>query len=287
MLAHWKHDLNPFIIQFSENFGIRWYGMAYVLGILLGGWLIMRWQRQGRVPLTRGEVLDFVMVAAIGMLVGGRLGFFVFYQWPQFVREPWVVFYLPRGGMASHGGLLGLALATWIYARLKGRSWLVLVDTLAVVTPIGVIAGRIANFINGELWGRPTEMPWGVIFPNTPEVGGVIVARHPSQLYAAFLEGVVVLAVLLWVHQRHRRPGLTLGIGLAVYGIARFVDEFWREPNAGYDLYFGWMTKGQALTIPLLLAAACLIVYALRRPPQPDAYRPKSADPGPRGGEEA
>jgi phosphatidylglycerol:prolipoprotein diacylglycerol transferase len=106
-----------------------------------------------------------------------------------------------------------------------------------------------------------------------------MVAPHPSQLYGAFLEGIVVLAVLLWVHRRHRRPGLTLGIGLVVYGIARFVDEFWREPNAGYDLYFGWMTKGQALTIPLLLAAACLIAYAMRQPPQPDAYQPKPADP--------
>jgi phosphatidylglycerol:prolipoprotein diacylglycerol transferase len=278
MFAYWKHDLDPFIIEFWENFGIRWYGVAYVLGILAAGWIIFRWQRRGRVPLSRGEVLDFLMVAAVGMLIGGRLGYFVFYEWDRLVTAPWTVLNMMSGGMASHGGLIGFAIAVGIYARLKRRSFLVLSDVLAAVTPIGVIAGRIANFINGELWGRPTNVPWAVIFPN-PAAGNV--PRHPSQLYAAFLEGVVVLAVLMWLHPRHRRPGLTLGVGFLVYGIARFVDEFWREPNTGYELYFGWMTKGQALTIPLLLLSAWLIYHAFRHPPQPEAYLPpKSSSRG-------
>jgi phosphatidylglycerol:prolipoprotein diacylglycerol transferase len=274
LLAHWEHNLNPFIIRFTDQLGIRWYGMAYVLGILVGGWLILRWQRQGRVPLTRNEVLDFLVVAAIGMLVGGRLGYFVFYEWDGLVSRPWEALNILKGGMASHGGLMGFAVSVGVYARMKRRDFLVLSDLLAVVTPIGVIAGRIANFINGELCGRPTDVPWAVIFKHAPLVNGVQVPRHPSQLYAAFLEGVLVLAVLLWVHPRHRRPGLTLGVGFCVYSIARFVDEFWREPNPGYELYFGWMTKGQALTVPLLLLAAWLIWHAMRHPPRPEAYRP-------------
>jgi phosphatidylglycerol:prolipoprotein diacylglycerol transferase len=275
MFAYWKHNWDPFIIEFWEGFGIRWYGMAYVFGILVGGWLIFRWQRQGRVPLTHNEVFDFLMVAAVGMLMGGRLGYFVFYEWDRLLTAPWSVLNMMSGGMASHGGLIGFAIAVGTYASWKRRSFLVLSDMLAAVTPIGVIAGRIANFINGELWGRPTTVPWAVIFRHeAAKVDGVMVPRHPSQLYAAFLEGVVVLAILMWVHPRHRRPGLTLGVGFLAYGIARFVDEFWREPNLGYDLYFGWMTKGQALTIPLLLLSACLIYNAFRRPPQPDAYLP-------------
>jgi phosphatidylglycerol:prolipoprotein diacylglycerol transferase len=275
MFAYWKHNLDPFIIEFWEGFGIRWYGMAYVFGILVGGWLIYRWQRQRRVPLTHKEVLDFLMVAAVGMLLGGRLGYFVFYEPVRLAAAPWSVLNVMSGGMASHGGLIGFAIAVGLYAWWKQRSFLVLSDTLAAVTPIGVIAGRIANFINGELWGRPTNVPWAVIFPHpAAAVDGVAVPRHPSQLYAAFLEGVVVLAILMWVHPRHRRPGLTLGVGFLAYGIARFVDEFWREPNTGYELYFGWMTKGQALTIPLLLISACLIFFAFRRPPQPEAYLP-------------
>jgi phosphatidylglycerol:prolipoprotein diacylglycerol transferase len=275
MFAYWEHNWSPFIIEFWEGFGIRWYGMAYVFGIVVGGWLIFRWQRQGRVPLTHKEVFDFLMVAAVGMLMGGRLGYFVFYEWDRLLTAPWSVLNMMGGGMASHGGLIGFAIAVGFYAWWKRRSFLVLSDVLAAVTPIGVIAGRIANFINGELWGRPTTVPWAVIFPHrAARVDGVAVPRHPSQLYAAFLEGVVVLAILMWVHPRHRRPGLTLGAGFLAYSIARFVDEFWREPNLGYELYFGWMTKGQALTIPLLLFSAFLIYHAFRRPPRPDAYLP-------------
>jgi phosphatidylglycerol:prolipoprotein diacylglycerol transferase len=278
LLAHWRHNLNPFIIEFGGGFGIRWYGVAYVLGILLAMWLIGRWQRRGQVPLTQGEVLDFIMVVAIGMLIGGRLGYFVFYDWDNLISRPWQLFNITSGGMASHGGVIGMTLAVVIYARVKGRSCFVLGDILAVAIPIGIFAGRVANFINGELWGRPSNVGWAVVFPGAPTVGGLEVPRHPSQLYAAVLEGVVLFAVLLWVHPRHRRPGLTVGICFAVYGLARFVDEFWREPNTGYELYFGWMTKGQALTVPLFIFAAWLIYRALRHPPRPDAYLPPPPD---------
>lgn len=266
---HWVHDLNPFVWQIYGEWGIRWYGVAYLVGILLGVWLIARWRKAGRVPLLPGEPSEFVMVVAIGMLVGGRLGYCILYAWPALVANPLMVFDVLHGGMASHGGMVGIIVGLYGYARWKKRNFLVLSDALAVVAPMGIIAGRIANFINGELWGRPSNVPWAVIFPRAD-----MQPRHPSQLYAAFLEGVVVLVVGLLVHARHRRPGLSAGAMLATYSLARFIDEFWREPDAGYALFFGWMSKGQAFTLPVLALGVGLIVFAMRRPPRPEAYLP-------------
>lgn len=276
LLSHWEHNLNPFILRIWGEFGIRWYGVSYLVGILLGVWLIARWRKAGRVPLLPGEASEFVFVVAIGMMIGGRLGYCLLYTPTEFFTHPWMVFNLTRGGMASHGGMLGIVAGLYYYARRNGRNFLVLSDALAVAAPMGVIAGRIANFINGELWGRPSNVPWAVIFPRSVPLGAehLAVPRHPSQLYAAFLEGVVVLAVGLWVHARHRRPGLSAGTVLVTYSFARFIDEFWREPDEGYALWFGWMSKGQAYTFPVLALGTYLIVRALRRPPQPEAYLP-------------
>lgn len=253
------------------RFGVRWYGVAYLLGLILGVWLLDRWRRADRLPLKKNELTDFAISLFLGIMIGGRLGFCFFYAPHMTFTNPLFVFKVWHGGMSSHGGMVGLAVACVWFARSRARKPLVLVDAVGAVAAIGVIAGRIANFINGELWGRPTKVPWAVIFPRAPLVDGEMVPRHPSQLYAAALEGVLVLTVALIVHRRHRRPGLTLGVVLCVYSLARFIDEFWRAPADGI-LYFGWMSKGQLLTIPVVLVGAWLLTHSLSRPPEPDAY---------------
>ena len=176
--------------------------------------------------------------------------------------------------MASHGGILGIALGTLLFAYRRHRNFWVLGDQIAAIAPLGIALGRIANFINGELWGRPGDVPWAVIFPDAPRIGGQMVARHPSQLYAAFLEGFLLLILLLPINARHRKPGLTGACFLVFYGIGRFVGEFWREPDVGQPIYFGWMSKGQAFTIPVLAAGLVLLVITLRQKPKPEAYEP-------------
>ena len=273
-MEYWVHDLDPFLIRFWGDVGIRWYGLAYILGFALAWWLVRRWSDQGRLPISRQGVADFVLYAAIAMIVGGRLGYCLFYyQTPEhgamiaFLRDPLVLFRMWEGGMASHGGIAGLFFGTWLYCRMRKVPFMVMGDTVAATAGIGVAMGRLANFINGELWGRTTEVPWAVIFPAAgPE------PRHPSQLYAMGLEGLLMLTVALSVHHFHRRPGLTGAAALITYSFGRFIGEFMRQPDPGYALYFGWMSKGQALTLPLFAVAVTLLVYAWRQGPKPEAY---------------
>jgi phosphatidylglycerol:prolipoprotein diacylglycerol transferase len=274
LFAYWVHDLDPFILRVYGEFGIRWYGAAYLLGMVAGYWLLTRFQAQRRLPLRRNEILDFVIVAAVAMMVGGRLGHSLLYNWPAVQANPLVIFQIWNGGMASHGGMIGFLVGIGLFARWRKRSFLVLLDAIVAVGPIGVIAGRIANFINGELWGRPTTVAWAVIFPKAPLIDGVNLPRHPSQLYAVVLEGVAVLATVMILHPRHRRPGLTTGAGAVVYSVGRFVGEFYREPDEGYGLFFGWMSKGQLYTLPLMALGIGLVIYALTRAPRPNAYLP-------------
>lgn len=294
----WVHDLDPFLWRISGEFGLRWYGLAYLAGIALGAWLLHRWRQRDRLPLRRGELQDFVFIVGVSMVLGGRLGYCLFYQpelWITFGGgfPWWGVLRVMDGGMASHGGILGLAAGTWWWAHRHGRSAAVLADAVAVAAPIGVICGRLANFINGELWGRPCDpgLPWAVVFPaethppaTTPEALATLPARHPSPLYAAVLEGVIPLLIALPFHARHRRAGLSLALVLALYAIGRFVGEFWREPDLGqpgspgHDFILGFMTKGQALTVPILAIAALIAWWAWRRGPGPERYRVAEPD---------
>jgi phosphatidylglycerol:prolipoprotein diacylglycerol transferase len=215
----------------------------------------------------------------------------LFYNYTDFFHNPLTFFLLWKGGMSSHGGILGLIFGTWLYARRHAKSWLVLLDLIAVTGPMGIALGRIANFINGELWGRVTTVPWAVRFPhavmeydfyNKSVTHQMQIAhalpRHPSQLYAAFLEGFLVLAILMPIHARHRRPGLTGGLFCILYGCGRFIDEFFREPDVGQPgapgipAILGFMSKGQAYTLPLIAIGIGLSVWALSRPPRPDLY---------------
>ncbi len=297
--AHWVHDLSPFIIRFGDNWGIRWYGMAYLAGLVWGYWMLVRWAKMNRSPVAPHEIQDFVLYGGLGMIIGGRLGYCVGYGLHEWLAHPLYVFMLWKGGMASHGGMIGLFAGTWLYARKTGKSLGVLIDLASVTGPMGVALGRIANFINGELWGRVSDVPWAVIFPGEidPPPGipeervhawqqahwYLAQPRHPSQLYAACVEGLFVLAILMPLHARHRRPWLTTGCFCVLYSIGRFVDEFFREPDAGQPgspgvpAILGFMSKGQAYTIPFFIVGVAITVWALRRPPRPDLYLPPSS----------
>ncbi len=250
---------------------IRWYALAYIVGLLLAIFHAKRVLRQPRYfapgkPFMPPHALDdFMLWAMLGVVAGGRLGYVLFYAPQHFLQNPADIFAVWRGGMSFHGGFIGVLVATWLFARRRGIPFLRLLDITAAATPIGLFLGRIANFINAELWGRPTDMPWGVIFPGAgPE------PRHPSQLYEAALEGIVLFVILhLMVRSGAlRRPGLIAGAFTAGYGVARFIVEFFREPDRhiGY-LAGGWLTMGMLLSLPLVALGGWLMWRALRQPP--------------------
>jgi phosphatidylglycerol:prolipoprotein diacylglycerol transferase len=293
MAEHLIADFSPFVpglgpydIGPLRDVGIRWYGLAYLAGLVCGYFLVRRWCDAGRAPLRREEIQDFVLFSGLGMIIGGRVGYCLLYGWSELVADPLYLFRVWDGGMASHGGIAGLVAGMWWFAHKRERSFLVLGDILAAGGPLGVGFGRLANFINGELWGRPSEVPWAVIFPKSapvPENAPLAVQianavpRHPSQLYAAVLEGFLLFAVLMWIHARHRRPGFTGAWFLILYGVGRFVGEFFREPDRGQPVFFGWMSKGQLYTLPMLVGGIALLIWVTRRPPRPDLYAAPAA----------
>jgi phosphatidylglycerol---prolipoprotein diacylglyceryl transferase len=262
---YWIDQLNPWVVRFGDGFGIRWYGLAYLAGFLLAGWILSRWARKGRLPIREDEVITFILRAALGVIIGGRLGYCLFYNLHEVMHRPLEVFAVWHGGMASHGGIAGLIIAIWLFARQRGVSPLPLLDAAAATGPVGIALGRIANFVNGELWGRPATVPWAVIFPQAPLVNGLQVPRHPSQLYAAGIEGILVFLIALWVFERSSRPGFTTATVLVAYGTGRFIDEFWRQPDVGQPVYWGWMSKGQLLTIPMIVIGILWLLHSRRR----------------------
>jgi phosphatidylglycerol:prolipoprotein diacylglycerol transferase len=240
---------------------IHWYGLMYLFGIGGAWWLARR--RAYRFGLTGAQVDDLAFYVAVGLVIGGRFGYVLFYNLPVFLHDPLAVFRVWEGGMSFHGGLLGaLAGAGWC-ARRHALDFFRLTDLGAPLVPIGLLAGRIGNFINGELWGKATDLPWGMIFP-----GGGPVPRHPSQLYEALLEGVLLFAVLNLFVLRSRPRMAPTGLFLLAYGVCRFAVEFVREPDAqlGY-LAGGWLTMGMTLTLPMVVAGGALLVQAYRRAP--------------------
>ena len=274
-------DISPEIVTLSlggYEFAIRWYAMAYLVGLLLGWWLVQHLMRRpalwgGQAPMQPGQVEALLTWIILGVVLGGRLGYILFYQPSYYMQNPAEILVLWRGGMSFHGGFAGVILAAWIWAGAQGVPRLRLADALAVVASIGLGLGRVANFINAELWGRPTEAPWGVVFP------GEVVARHPSQLYEAALEGVLLFVLLLVLVARGglRRPGLVFGVFLAGYGAARMFVEHFREADAQFitpDNPLGhviggpvWgLSMGQVLSLPMLLVGLGFIACALRRP---------------------
>ncbi|MDX1519470.1 MAG: prolipoprotein diacylglyceryl transferase [Gammaproteobacteria bacterium] len=236
---------------------IRWYGICYIVGILAAWWLMNRRIRLPHYDWTREQVADLVFYATIGIIIGGRLGSVLFYNLPYYLEHPLDILKIWQGGMAFHGGLLGVILAVWIYTKHIGKSFFAATDLMAPMVPIGLGAGRIGNFINGELWGRITDMPWGMVFPQASPPG---VPRHPTQLYEAFLEGLVLFIILWWFSSRPRPLMSVSGLFLLLYGLFRFGVEFFREPDAhiGY-LAFDWLTMGQVLSMPMMLLGGYLL----------------------------
>ena len=259
---------DPVLVSIGP-FPIRWYALAYIAGLLLGllyaRALVMREGLWGGAPHpTRASLEDLVVYAALGVVLGGRLGYVLFYNLPYYVSEPAEIIAVWKGGMSFHGGLAGATLGIVVFARRFKTSALGVADLCAAAAPIGIGLGRVANFIKPELWGRITDAPWGVVFP-----GAGASARHPSQLYEAGLEGIVLLAVL-WAAVRLGalgRPGLVTGLFGIGYGVARTICEFFREPDPQLGFLFGGATMGMLLSLPLIIMGAVFVANAARRMP--------------------
>ena len=289
MLAYFLHDLSPFLFEFRNGFGLRWYGLAYVLAFLLGG-LLYKWlARRGYTDLPPQQVGDFITWAAVfGVMIGGRLGWVVFYGWREVLDHPLTLFEVWKGGMASHGGILGLVIFTYYWSWKHRVSWTSIGDCLVVVAPIGLFLVRIANFINGELYGRPAgepggvaSVPWAMLFPKErgeeyplyqiqhdeslrQHLRETLVPRHPSQLYEAFLEGVVLFVALWILRTRCRVPrGVITGTFFILYAVLRIIGEMFREPDPAWAV--GPISAGQFLSIFLVFIGAAFIVYGVRK----------------------
>lgn len=284
-------DISPEIFTISLGsfeFALRWYAMAYIVGILIAWRITVRaietprlWNAQGA-PMDRVQVEDFLTWAILGVIIGGRLGFVLFYQPGYYLSHPQDILKVWQGGMAFHGGMLGVVIAGWVYCLRYGLPKASVADVVVLGVPVGLMLGRLSNFINAELWGRATDLPWGVAFPgfDAQDCGQLegICARHPSQLYEAILEGVLLLAVLLWLAWRKgalKMPGRITGVFFAGYGLARFLVEFVRQPDAqfisegnplglAFQLNGYGLTMGQILSLPMVLGGLWLMRRAAK-----------------------
>lgn len=259
--------IDPIALEIGP-LAIRWYALAYVAGILLG-WAALRrlvaterlWGATARPDGVQLD--DFVLWATLGIVLGGRIGYVLFYNPGYYLVEPIEVVQVWKGGMSFHGGFLGVIVAMLAFTRGKDFSFLTLFDLVGVAAPIGLFFGRIANFVNGELWGRAADVPWAMVFPHAGPL-----ARHPSQIYEAVLEGVVLFAILghlAWRSDLLRRPGVIAGLFAAGYGVARFVVEFFREPDVQVGYIAGVFTMGQLLSLPMVALGIGLAAWAWRR----------------------
>ncbi len=297
LLAYYLHTLSPFIVEFRNGIGLRWYGLAYVLAFLLGYQLYLWLARRRYTDLQPEKVADFITWAAIfGVMLGGRLGYILFYDLKGMIEQPSQMLRVWEGGMSSHGGILGLVLFTFYWSRRHRVSWTSLGDCLVVVAPIGLCLVRLANFINGELYGRVASVAWAVQFPTelldrpalAEQAGArdfrtsqeiftqvradpafaarlreILPARHPSQIYEALLEGVVLFAVLWWMRTRLRLPrGVLTGAFFILYALLRIVGEFFREPDPAWSV--GLFSAGQFLSLFMVLIGAGFIAWGLR-----------------------
>lgn len=261
-------QIDPVIFSVGP-IAVHWYGLAYVAGILFAWWYARRlvatqrlWAH-GQPAMSIADIDDFVVWAAIGVVAGGRIGYVLFYDLPRFLSEPADIIRIWTGGMSFHGGILGVILAMILFARARGISMWSMFDTIAAAVPVGLLLGRVANFVNAELWGRTTDVPWAFVFPTDPE----LLPRHPSQLYEAALEGLVLFAVLawlVWARGKLKRPKFIGGAFITGYGLSRIVVEFFRMPDTqiGYLAGTNWLTMGMILSLPMVLVGIWAMMTA-------------------------
>lgn len=277
---HWRYpEISPDLIAFGP-IHIRWYGMMYILGFALGYLLLKKRSRETGLNIDVEVLKDFAFYLFVGVLLGGRLGYVLFYQPMYYVQNPVEFLYIFRGGMSFHGGLIGTLLAGWLFCSRKGIDFYRMADAVIPAVPIGLGLGRIGNFINAELWGRPTTVPWAMVFPTDPTQQ----LRHPSQLYEFLLEGVLLFTILMVLRRFKLAPGVLFWTFIMLYGVARIVGEFFREPDAHLSFLFSQvpglasanLTAGMLLSLPMLVGGLVMIA-ALSRKGTPGATSAQAA----------
>jgi len=279
-MSYYIHNINPVIVHIGGPLAIRWYGVSYLLSFICSIFLLRHWSKKCEFGLPVQEVSNFIVqLAFFGVFLGGRIGYVLFYGFDLFLKDPLYLFRVWEGGMSSHGGFIGVILFMRWYARKHRCPFWNLADNMACTTSLGFGFGRIANFINGELWGRVTHVPWAVIFPQSAKSGplhygeydtaliekmvrsGDLLPRHPSQLYQACVEGFYVFGIMLLLRKTAwgKREGALGAAYLALYALARIAMEFYREPDAGQPVYFGWLSKGQLYSLVMIIGAIVII----------------------------
>ena len=272
MLTH--PNINPVAIEIGP-LQVHWYGIMYMFAFAAAWLLAYREAKRPHTALEPKQVEDLIVYGAMGVILGGRIGYIVFYNFSAWMGDLLMIFRVWEGGMSFHGGLLGVISAIYLYSRKINTSFLGLLDFAALITPLGLGFGRIGNFIGQELWGRETDVSWGMVFPRDQDA----LVRHPSQLYQAFLEGLVLFCILYWFTRKPRPRFATGGLFLIAYGIFRFMVEFVREPDAHLqDLAFDWMTRGQMLTIPMVVGGIVIMVWAYKNHTQAVVNEPSVED---------
>jgi phosphatidylglycerol:prolipoprotein diacylglycerol transferase len=249
-------NINPVAVHIGP-IAVHWYGLMYLIGFILAWALGCYRAKRSDGVWTADQVSDVIVYGALGVILGGRIGYMLFYDLPGFFHQPTLIFKVWDGGMSFHGGLLGVIIAMWIFSRRHKKNIWDITDFIAPLVPLGLCAGRLGNFINGELWGKVSHVPWAMVFPT-----GGLLPRHPSQLYEALLEGIA-LFLILWFYSSKKRPRFAVSaMFLLFYGIFRFFVEFFRVPDAQYGyLAFGWVTMGQILSVPMIVIGAFSLWY--------------------------
>jgi phosphatidylglycerol:prolipoprotein diacylglycerol transferase len=257
MLVHPQFD--PIAVHLGPLV-LRWYGLMYLLAFGFV-WLLGRARIAARSDgvWTRKDLEDALFYGILGTILGGRLGYVLFYKAGDYLAEPWKIFYVWEGGMSFHGGMIGVIFAMWLFARRRRIDWLAITDFIAPLVPLGIAAGRLGNFINAELWGRPSDVPWAMVFPNVDAI-----PRHPSQLYEFALEGIALFALVWWYSMKPRPRGAVSGVFLIGYGFFRFIVEFTREPDSYLGVLAMGLTMGQWLSLPMIAVGVWLLVWAHR-----------------------
>lgn len=289
------HQIDPIAVSH-----IHWYGVMYLLAFACAWWLGRMRARAGRLPgVDMNGFSDLLFYGMLGVVLGGRIGYMLFYAFDDFIHNPLILFKVWEGGMSFHGGLLGVMVAAYGWSRRRHLAFFDTIDFAAPLVPLGLGFGRIGNFVGGELWGKPTDAGWGVVFPHAPEFAGWSMqriqeqyaagalaqyARHPSQLYEAFLEGVVMFCILWWYSRKPRPRYAVAGLFALLYGVFRFAVEFVRMPDNGVYVAFGWLTRGQILSLPLIVFGLILLWLSRRAPVlQPVVPEPEPTT-APKGG---